>query len=139
MPEPDIRWKQRFSNYQKALAQLAEAMELHQQQSLSNIERQGLVKAFEFTHELAWNVMKIILSIRATAGWLALETPPEKPFKIKWLTMVRSWMDMIKTRNKAVHTYDETMIEDVILKTSEVYYPLFVEFEEVMQGLMHDE
>jgi len=52
MIDPDVRWKQRFSNYQKALAQLTEAVELYTQRSLSNIERQGFVKAFEFTHEL---------------------------------------------------------------------------------------
>ena len=58
MTKNDIRWKQRFQNYQRALAQLAEAVALKQRRPLSNIERQGLVKTFEFTHELAWNVMK---------------------------------------------------------------------------------
>jgi hypothetical protein len=31
MNEPDIRWKQRFSNFNKALLQLGEAVELSQQ------------------------------------------------------------------------------------------------------------
>lgn len=54
----DIRWKQRFQNYKKALNQLREAVLLHRQRPLSKIERQGFVKAFGFTHELAWKVMK---------------------------------------------------------------------------------
>ncbi len=54
MNESDIRWKQRFSNFNKALLQLGKAVELSQQRPLSDLERQGLIKAYE----LAWNVMK---------------------------------------------------------------------------------
>ena len=54
----DIRWQQRLTNYEKALAQLISAVNLARQRSLSELEIQGLIQAFEFTHELAWNVMK---------------------------------------------------------------------------------
>ena len=53
MNDPDIRWRQRFSNYQKALMQLAEAHALSQERELSRLERQGLIQAFEYTYELA--------------------------------------------------------------------------------------
>ncbi len=36
MDNPDIRWRQRFANYQKALAQLAEAHALSQQRDPPN-------------------------------------------------------------------------------------------------------
>ena len=55
MEEKDIRWKQRFSNYQKALFQLDKFIE---KGDLNELEEQGLVQAFEYTYELAWNVMK---------------------------------------------------------------------------------
>lgn len=51
----DIRWKQRFANYQKALAQLSKFVEKN---NLNELEEQGVIKAFEYTYELAWNVMK---------------------------------------------------------------------------------
>lgn len=54
----DIRWKQRFSNYINAFEQLQEAVELSRERELSMLEKQGLIQAFEYTHELAWNVMK---------------------------------------------------------------------------------
>jgi len=49
----DVRWIQRFNHFLKALAQLREAVELAQQRQLSKLEEQGLIQAFEVTHELA--------------------------------------------------------------------------------------
>lgn len=139
MTEFDIRWKQRFSNYQKALGQLTEAVGLLQQRSLSNIERQGFVKAFEFTHELAWKVLKDYFFYQGNSRIMGSRDATREAFQNQMIDDGDSWMGMIVTRNRAVHIYDETMIDDVILKTSEVYYPLFVEFEKVMQGLMHEQ
>ena len=58
MSSEDIRWKQRLNHYRKALLQLTKGVELSRLRPLSEIEQQGLIQAFEFTHELAWNVMK---------------------------------------------------------------------------------
>jgi len=54
----DIRWLQRFSNYKKALSQLEKAVDLSNERELSDLEKQGLIQGFEFTHELAWNTFK---------------------------------------------------------------------------------
>ena len=62
MSEFDIRWQQRLANYSKALEQLGSAVSTSRQRSLFDLEKQGLIQAFEFTHELAWNVMKDYLA-----------------------------------------------------------------------------
>ena len=49
----DIRWKQRFNNFERALHQVSQAMALKAQRPLSELEQQGLIQGFEFTHELA--------------------------------------------------------------------------------------
>ena len=54
----DVRWHQRLSNYNKALLQLNKAVEIANKRTLTDLEQQGLIQSFEFTHELAWNVMK---------------------------------------------------------------------------------
>lgn len=58
MTNIDVRWQQRLNNYARALQQLSLAVNLAQTRPLSDLEKQGLIQAFEFTHELAWNVMK---------------------------------------------------------------------------------
>lgn len=47
MTEQDIRWEQRFSNYEKALTQLTKFID---KGDLSELEEQGLIKSFEYTY-----------------------------------------------------------------------------------------
>jgi hypothetical protein len=62
------RWLHRFQNFELALLQLERAVELSRHRELSELERQGLVHVFEFTHELAWNVMKDFLEESGQSG-----------------------------------------------------------------------
>ena len=78
LPLEDIRWHQRLDSYRRALAQLGKAVALHSQRPLSELERQGLIQAFEFTHEMAWNVMKDY------SRSLARVTPLVQHFPCNW-------------------------------------------------------
>ncbi|MBL1277664.1 MAG: nucleotidyltransferase substrate binding protein [Ectothiorhodospiraceae bacterium] len=138
MAEPDVRWKQRFQNFSLALLQLGEAVELQGQRSLSNLEKQGFVKAFEFTHELAWNVMKDYFFYQGNVNIMGSRDATREAFQLSLVTDGDAWMDMIATRNKAVHTYDAATMNSVTQKTSSVYYSLFVDFEKRMQGLLDE-
>ena len=57
----DIRWKQRFDNFNRALHQLTLAVELSQQRAFTELEKQGVIHGFEFVHELGWNVLNDFL------------------------------------------------------------------------------
>jgi nucleotidyltransferase substrate binding protein (TIGR01987 family) len=135
MMEPDIRWHQRLQNFNKALAQLTEVIDLQRQRKLSNIEKQGFVKAFEFTHELAWKVMKDYFVYQGTTTIMGSRDASREAFQKGMVKDGDSWMEMIKTRNKAVHTYDEATVDEVIQRTTTSYYPLFLDFAQVMERL----
>ena len=64
--EQDIRWKQRFLNYSKAIGQLTEFMEIKE---LNKFEVQGLIQCFEYTFELAWKTMKDYLTESNVVVW----------------------------------------------------------------------
>ena len=138
MSEPDVRWKQRFQNFSNALVQLTEAVNLQQLRPLSKLEKQGFVKAFEFTHELAWNVMKDYFSYQGNTNIMGSRDAAREAFQKNMIADGNGWMDMIATRNKAVHTYDEATVDAVIQKTSSVYLPLFLLFEKKMQSLFDE-
>ncbi|MBU1193726.1 MAG: nucleotidyltransferase substrate binding protein [Proteobacteria bacterium] len=135
MNEPDIRWKQRFENYQNALIQLTDAVVLYQQRPLSGIEQQGFVKAFEFTHELAWKVMKDYFLYQGNTRIMGSRDATRQAFQNQIISDGEGWMEMIRTRNRAVHAYDKAMVTEIIQKTVEVYYPLLIDFELEMKKI----
>jgi len=66
MENQDIRWKQRFANFENAFKVFKIAVEDYQ--NPSDLEKEGTVQRFEFTHELAWKVMKDFLLEKGLFG-----------------------------------------------------------------------
>ena len=138
MAEEDIRWHQRLMNYEKALNQLNRATDLSKERDLSELERQGLIQSFEFTHELAWNVMKDYFAYQGNPEIRGSRDATREAFKFELINDGEAWMDMIISRNRTTHTYDEeTAIEivDAILKD---YVALFNDFKEKMLSILKD-
>ncbi len=135
----EIRWHQRFDNYLKALSRLDEAIDTLKQRALSHLEQQGFIKAFEFTHELAWNVIKDFAEYQGETQIMGSRDATRYAFKVGIIINGDVWMEMIKNRNKAVHTYDEAMANHVITKTVTDFYPLFNDFKLSMQNLKNAE
>lgn len=134
----DIRWKQRLASYQRALAQLRAAVSLRQIRPLSELEQQGLIQAFEFTHELAWNVMRDYLRSLGQEGLLASRDSTRAAFAAGLIVDGETWMDMIISRNLSSHTYNVTTANSLTQKISESYATLLVEFEKKMQEMRLD-
>jgi hypothetical protein len=55
--ENDIRWRQRFENFSKAVRLLEEA-QLLDLAEVSQLEKEGFIQRFEFTLELGWKTLK---------------------------------------------------------------------------------
>lgn len=122
----DIRWKQRLSNYTKALQTLTEAVELGQQRPLSKLEKQGLIQGFEFTHELGWNVLKDYLESKGYTGLIGSRDASRMAFKNALIADGDAWMDMIKDRNQTSHTYNLELAERIAHDIVQRYHPAFV-------------
>jgi len=130
----DNRWKQRFANYQKALGQLNQAVALSKQRKLSELEAQGLIQAFEFTHELAWNVMKDYLVYQGYDLITGSRDAIRLAFQVGLITDGDNWMETIASRNKSSHTYDAATADFLLTAITECYHGLFNSFEEAMKG-----
>lgn len=125
MNDPDIRWQQRFANYQKALLQLQNAVELSNQRALSPLEKQGVIQAFEFTHELAWNLLKDFLQDQGNQNIRGSKDATREAFKVELIQDGDQWMAMIQSRNISSHTYNEHTAEQLVNAIIHDYYPLF--------------
>ncbi len=148
MSAPDIRWQQRLSNYKKAFLKLEEAVtkitehykmdkdgSIDEDQFLDDIIKEGLIQRFEYTHELAWNVMKDFLENAGNMNIFGSKDATREACTVGLMDNGDVWMDMIKSRNKTSHTYNEETADDIFLRVMRVYYPEFVKFLSRMEGL----
>ena len=120
----DIRWRQRFSNLSKAMAQLIEFIE---KSELNKFEVQGLIQCFEYTFELAWKTMKDYLEQEG----FDVRTPRsaiKTAFQVQIIEDGHLWIDALEKRNLMSHTYDEkrTMEAETLIRTK--YYKMIREF-----------
>ena len=131
----DIRWKQRFSNFLRALQNLRSAVELMQKRELTNLEAQGVIQSFEFTHELAWNVLKDYLTDQGIQGVIGSKDASRIAFENGLITHGHHWMDMIKARNLSSHTYNIDTAEKIVENIQEKFYPAFEEMARTFNRL----
>ena len=132
--EEEVRWKQRFQNYLKALGHLETAVE--KITDPSDLEKEGTIQRFEFTHELAWKVMKDYLQYEGAQNITGSRSATREAFNAGLITDGQVWMNMIESRNKTVHTYIDEILEKEYSLIINTYFPLLNSFAEKMKILL---
>ena len=134
--QQDIRWKQRFRNFLSALSALTEAVELSRVRALTNLEQQGLIRAFEFTHELGWKVLKDYLEYQGISDLVGSRDASRLAFQNGLVKDGDAWMRMIQARNQTSHTYNLAVARDVAEKILVDFYPAFQALAIHLEGLI---
>lgn len=128
MVKKQIRWHQRLENFTRAHGRLRSAVQIAQGRSLNELEEQGLIQTFEFTHELAWNVMKDYFVDQGNSNITVSKDATRESFKQGLIIDGEGWMDMIRSRILSSHTYNEETAQAIVKKVIEMYEPLFEAF-----------
>lgn len=126
METQDIRWKQRFQNFDKAFYRLDEAMHILANDPDNFLLQAGLIQIYEFTFELAWKTLKDYLDMEG------FTTPSPKAtlrqaFQSNYIQHGDIWMKALNDRNLTTHTYDEAVAAEVINDIKEHYFLLLKE------------
>ena len=121
----DIRWKQRFNNFNKAMQTLERGVQLAEQRELSELEQQGLIQGFEFTHELAWNVLKDYLEYQGFTEVIGSRDASRIAFQNGLIEDGETWMEMIQARNLSSHTYNLQTAQSLAESISARFSPAF--------------
>ena len=139
MEEKDTRWIQRFSNYRKALFKMKQAVRLVSEkmdwgEDVDDLLEEGLIQRFEYTHELAWNVMK---DYEVYQGYSDIHGSRDAIRKALQIGIIdnEAWMGSIVDRNLTSHDYDDETADTILKAIISTYYPLFVDFEKKMLPL----
>ncbi|HEY4713069.1 MAG TPA: nucleotidyltransferase substrate binding protein [Aquirhabdus sp.] len=122
----DIRWQQRFANYQKALAQLRQFI---YQKDLNELEKLGLIQCFECTHELAWKTLKDFLENSGNTSIFGSKDATREAFKLGILADGEGWMMMIQDRNQTSHTYNQATANTIVEHIQQQFFDLLIALE----------
>lgn len=119
--QQDVRWKQRFRNFDRAVVLLREPFE-RDVTTLSNLEKEGTIQRFELTVELAWKTLKDYLEHE---GQVISPVTPRNVIKEAFAARILSdgqvWIDMLDHRNLLSHTYDAATFDTVVLAIRDRY------------------
>ena len=141
MNQNDIRWIQRLSNYRKALSRLSQAISIitdnKQGEDVDALLKEGLIQRFEYTHELAWKVMKDFAEYQGYTDIRGSRDAFRKAFEMGIISDKR-WMESIEYRNLTSHNYDNKTAEEIYKAIITVYYPLFCDFEKMMTSILNN-
>ena len=120
MSDQDIRWKQRFGQFEKSFALLQTAIAI---ESPSVVERAGLIQFFEMAFELGWKLLKDYLE----AEGFMIKSPRDaikQAFQSGVVVAGHDWIQALDDRNLTAHTYNEKIAIEVEQKIRCTYYPL---------------
>jgi nucleotidyltransferase substrate binding protein (TIGR01987 family) len=118
--QQDIRWIQRFANFEKAFLLLQSALAV---ENPSIIERAGIVQFFEITFELSWKLLK---DYEESAGFI-IKTPRDaikQAFQAGIVSDGHGWIDTLQDRSLTLHVYHEDMALEVDRKIRTQYLSL---------------
>ncbi|MEI7674046.1 MAG: nucleotidyltransferase substrate binding protein [Deltaproteobacteria bacterium] len=131
MNTPDIRWIQRLNNFSKALSQLTKFIKKGE---LNELEKQGLIQAFEYTYELAWNTLKDYFELQGETDIHGSRDVFRLAFKRGLIEDGETWMDMITSRTLTSHTYNEDVAEKIAADIVNRYFSEFVWLQTKMES-----
>ena len=101
---------------------------------------EGTVLNFSLTFDISWKVMKDILVKQLGVLDFAIGSPRATLQQAFTNHMIDDdqWMVMLKTRNQLAHDYDGTFAKERFQDIINVYYPLFVKFQDTAKKYYED-
>jgi nucleotidyltransferase substrate binding protein (TIGR01987 family) len=122
----DIRWQQRFINFNKALNQLEKFIA---KENLNELGEQGLIKAFEYTYELAWKTLQDLLKHKGYDNILGPKPVIDQSFQDGYINDGKGWINMHKSRNLTSHTYNEETANEIVTGIRNSYFQLLKDLQ----------
>lgn len=130
--QSEIRWKQRFDNLNRALAQLQSALEAHQAMPENELILIALIKAYEFSFELSWKTLKDLLAWNGVDARLPREVL-KQAFATGLIDEGQIWIDMLEQRNLMAHTYDQARALQAAELITSHYWPQLQRLQKALE------
>lgn len=133
MANEDIRWIQRFDNFNKTLKGLQKAIEEFKEDEEDEVVKVGMIKFFEMTYELAWNTMKDYYEEQGETGIQGSKDTIKLSSARGLIQNAQDWYDMVDSRKLSVHTYNANTADEIAIDIAETYLGLFIQLQTRLQ------
>lgn len=129
------RWEQKLNSYSSALNRLAQVVNESKCRVLNEFELDSVVQRFEFTHEVAWKLMKSYAEYQGDDTIAGSRDATRWAFENHLIEDGATWMNMIRSRNDTSHQYDESVAMSVISEVVDHFFPAFLQFHQKMSKI----
>ena len=129
----NIRWVQRFNNFEKAVQNFEDTIKCINREGINKIYTMALIQAYEIVFELAWKTIKDYLEYNG----IKTDTPREtikEAFSKNIVTEGQIWIEMMEARNKTSHTYMEEYAKSLCDDILNVYSTQIKNLKEFFKG-----
>ena len=119
----ELRWKQRFQNFEKAYNTFYRILNDSEYDPNDEVVQMALVKSFEFTYELAWNTMKDYLENEGYDDVNNSKKAIRTAFQAELINNPEIWMEMVQKRNPTSHAYNAVILKEAVEFIKDEFYP----------------
>ena len=120
----ELRWKQRFQNFEKAFEVFQRRIDEYERDPYSESHQMSLIQAFEILIELSWKTLKDYLENEGYDRVKNSKQAIRQAFQDEIIHDAESWMEALQKRNITSHTYEPEILIDVIEFIENTYYPI---------------
>ncbi len=131
-------WQVTYQGYKKALHQLTLGVQQSKLNTLSELEKLGLIHCFEITHTLAWHCLKDFLQYQGAHHLADAIDTTRKAISVKLIQEGTIWMDMVARRNQAIHAYEKVQRDAIVDLVINKYHREFCQLNDRLEALKED-
>lgn len=123
----------KYENFKAALTNLKDIYSY--QEPYGNVETAGMVGLYEICFEQSWKAMKELLE---NQGYFEEATGSPRAilktaYKAGMIEDEELWLDALISRNNVTHAYNEVIAIDIINRTKEKYYDMFLSLMQTIE------
>ncbi len=129
----DIRWRQRFDNFEKANDNFLIVLEALKENPENIINKMAIIQAYEMVFELGWKTARDFL----TAQGVEVNFPRDvikEAFAYEIIDNGEIWIKMLDDRNLTVHTYDEAKANAIVADIRNNYFYALEQLYNYLKG-----
>ena len=123
------RLQERIENFNRAYEIFTDAVQVYKSDKSAVLMQMALIQSFEICFELAWNILKDYLSVKAVEVFTPKDTI-KSAFNAQIIMHGQIWIDMANDRNLSSYEYNMEKVNLMLEKISNEYANELTDFNE---------